>query len=412
MEGKKSRLGVIADDFTGASDAASFLVKGGAETIMFNEVPKSLDAECDAVVIALKTRSAEPSSAINQTKNAVEFLKRIGCERIYFKYCSTFDSTPRGNIGIVADFLMETLGVDYTLLCPALPINGRTVKDGILYVDGIPLSESPLKDHPLNPMWDSYIPTLMKDQSKYPCFVLTREALSQGNMPDTGKEQHYYLVPDYETDADGRKIAERFKHLPLLSGGSGLLEFLVEPKLHSKTHHAMKQTRTILLCGSCSSATRKQIQTYQKHQGLCYKVDADQLLKGDCSALQIMDFITCQTRPVLVYSDAVEKDMQTLKQKTTFKQASAAIEQLMADLSELALQKGFNRIVVGGGETSGAITQRLGFEGFYIGTSIDPGVPELFPLKHQELTLILKSGNFGSEDFFVKASGGCKDDIE
>ena len=171
MEMKNIKIGVIADDFTGAGDAASFLEKSGAETIMYNAVPNELQV-CDAAVIALKTRSVSPHEAVTEAKKAVDFLKENGCERIYFKYCSTFDSTPQGNIGVVADFLLEYLAQPFTILCPSLPVNHRIVKDGNLYVNGEKLSDSPLKNHPLNPMWDSYIPNLIKPQSKYPCFIM------------------------------------------------------------------------------------------------------------------------------------------------------------------------------------------------------------------------------------------------
>ena len=152
METKNIKIGVIADDFTGAGDAASFLEKSGAETIMYNAVPNELQV-CDAAVIALKTRSVTPHAAVAEVKKAVDFLKENGCERIYFKYCSTFDSTPRGNIGPVAKAIMDELGETKTILCPALPVNKRTVIRGRLYVDGVPLDESPMKNHPVNPMW-------------------------------------------------------------------------------------------------------------------------------------------------------------------------------------------------------------------------------------------------------------------
>ena len=227
METKNIKIGVIADDFTGAGDAASFLEKSGAETIMYNAVPNELQV-CDAAVIALKTRSVTPHAAVAEVKKAVDFLKENGCERIYFKYCSTFDSTPQGNIGVVADFLLEYLAQPFTILCPSLPVNQRIVKDGNLYVNGEKLSDSPLKIHPLNPMWDSYIPNLMKPQSKYPCFIMRQKELCEGEWKQTihalkCRYERFYIVPDYETEQDGIRIAEAFKELPVLTGGSGLL---------------------------------------------------------------------------------------------------------------------------------------------------------------------------------------------
>ncbi len=223
MEMKNIKIGVIADDFTGAGDAASFLEKSGAETIMYNAVPNELQV-CDAAVIALKTRSVTPHAAVAEVKKAVDFLKENGCERIYFKYCSTFDSTPQGNIGVVADFLLEYLAQPFTILCPSLPVNQRIVKDGNLYVNGEKLSDSPLKNHPLNPMWDSYIPNLMKPQSKYPCFIMRQKELCEGEWKQTihalkCRYERFYIVPDYETEQDGIRIAEAFKELPVLTRG-------------------------------------------------------------------------------------------------------------------------------------------------------------------------------------------------
>ena len=404
------KIGVIADDFTGAGDAASFLAMSGLQTIMFTEIPEKLERECEAVVIALKSRSVPPEDAIKMSSAALEFLQKIGCKKLYFKYCSTFDSTPKGNIGVVLDAFLEKLNLSYTLLCPSLPVNGRTVRDGILYVNGVKLEDSPLKNHPLNPMWASYLPELMKEQSKYPVYVIDRNILQtktadEITAPYRAKNEKFYLVPDYEPDEDAKQISEKFGSLPLLSGGSGLLEFLL-PKEHAAKEQVTenhKDRRAIILCASCSQASRKQIVKYREKGGICYPVDSKKLLRGELNADQIMEFVEKQNRTVLIYSEAVEGDMKLLSAQPTFAQESKKIEELMADLSERALKLGVNRIVVGGGETSGAVTLKLGFHGFYIGDNIDPGVPVLYPLHNSQISLVLKSGNFGSEEFFLKS---------
>lgn len=409
----KIKIGIIADDFTGASDAASFLEKSGAKTIMLNTVSDDFQYICDAVVIAMKTRSIEPEEAITETKKAVDFLNKIGCEKIYFKYCSTFDSTPKGNIGVVADFLLDYLNVSYTVLCPSLPVNGRIVKDGLLYVNGVVLSESPLKDHPLNPMWDSYIPTLMKDQSKYPSFVMNREDLYKGTWKKRIEEyqsnyEKFYIIPDYETAQDGELISEQFQNLSVLTGGSGLLAHILQnmPLYQEKKRLNYKdKQRTIILCGSCSMVTKRQIKYYQDHHGVTYAVNAEKLIDGTQTIQDVLKYIEQQNKTVLVYSDAIDHDMVELKKRKCFLDASMHIEKLMGELSSALLQKGFNKIIVGGGETSGSVTKNLGFNGFYIGNSVDPGVPELIPLKNEGITLVLKSGNFGAEDFFIKVIG-------
>lgn len=307
---------------------------------------------------------------------------------------------------------MGYLNVSYTLLCPSLPVNHRTVKNGVLYVNGTKLSQSPLKNHPLNPMWDSYIPNLMKEQSKYPCYVVNRkEILSLGR---TGLEEkyatynkRYYLVPDYENEHDAKLLAEQFGESRLLTGGSGLLAYLpMKISRIDKHDHAKKMQRTIVLCGSCSAITRKQVHYYQRQHGQTYAVDAQKLLAGTLTADDIWRYVEKQEKPVLIYSDAIDKDMEKLRSMSAFSEAAEWMEALMKDLSRKALMAGFRRIIVGGGETSGAVIEHLGFDGFTIGRSIDPGVPELIPLNDPEMTLILKSGNFGAEDFFVKAVSG------
>ena len=174
------RIGVIADDFTGGSDAASFLAESGGGTILYNGGPSRPPRDCGAVVIALKTRSVPADEAVRQTLRAARWLRENRAEKLYFKYCSTFDSTPEGNIGPVLDSLLDFTGAAFTVLCPSLPVNGRTVRNGVLYVDGIPLAESPMKDHPLNPMWASSLSELMRGQSKYPCLVLERRQMEDG----------------------------------------------------------------------------------------------------------------------------------------------------------------------------------------------------------------------------------------
>lgn len=186
-------LGCIADDFTGASDAASFLVKGGMRTILFNGIPEQVDpavlSHADAVVIALKTRTQETASAVADSLSAIRWLEQMGAVHFYVKYCSTFDSTPEGNIGPICDAVMEELDVTCTLLCPSLPINGRTVENGILYVNGVRLEESHMKNHPLTPMHESFIPHLMAPQSKYSCIVVTQQQIEarqeRHNLPHT-----------------------------------------------------------------------------------------------------------------------------------------------------------------------------------------------------------------------------------
>ena len=401
------KTGVIADDFTGAGDIASFLQKGGAKTLLLTEIPASFREDCDCVVLALKSRSAAPEEAVRQVKRAVAFLREAGMERLYFKYCSTFDSTPEGNIGVVSDFLLEELGVPFTLLCPSLPVNGRTVKDGILYVHGVPLAESPMKDHPLNPMWASGIPELMCSQSRYPCLILTREEMLSGKTRELiekyrEKYEKFYLVPDYENEEDGRRIAQLFGDCPLLTGGSGLAEYLTDRKECLQEQRRDKSQKAILLCGSCSRMSAKQIAFYREKGYAAFGVDSKDLAAGSLCAGDVFAYVL-EHENVLVYSIAAGRAAGPEAGTEEFYRQSRLMENLMADLSQMAAEHGFDRIIVAGGETSGAVTLRLGYGAYEIGNSVAPGVPLMRPLENRNLTLILKSGNFGEEDFFEKA---------
>jgi len=270
------RLGCIADDFTGAGDAASFIKNGGLRTVYINGEDLDgveIDDGFEAVVIALKCRSVPAPEAVRQVLAAAGWLIDRGTEHLYFKYCSTFDSTEKGNIGPVTDALMELLGVPFTVLCPSLPVNGRTVKDGVLYVNGVRLEDSPMRYHPLNPMTESYIPSLMEKQSRYRCLSLTQAQIREAGaqLAAVRREDRVTAAVDYVTDEDGAHIARRFAHLRLLTGGSGLLEHLASEYREKGAASAPEMRRSaspgrgrLLLAGSCSQMTLRQIAAYKR----------------------------------------------------------------------------------------------------------------------------------------------------
>lgn len=364
MENNRIYIGVIADDFTGASDAASFLKEGRLSTVLCSGIPAS-SYTAEAVVIALKTRSIPAGEAVRESLAAARYLKEIGAEQIYFKYCSTFDSVPEGNIGPVADTLMEYLKVPYTLLCPSLPANGRTVREGHLYVDGIPLHESHMRHHPLNPMWDDRIPELMRRQSRYPVYL---------NDTEDHAGRRYY-VPDYVTEEDGERIAEQYGHLPLLTGGSGLIKHLAQ--LHSTGQQdtaetAAKPGRAVLLAGSCSIMTRKQIRTYTESGKTAVQLKAEELLAGKQTNASLCREMDQAGEEILFYSsDSPDNIANYNIPKGT--DLSALFEDVMQKLAIHAQKTGRTRIITAGGETSGAVTDSLGYRIFRIGQSIAPG---------------------------------------
>lgn len=410
-------LGCIADDFTGASDAASFLVKGGMQVKLYNGIPTTnhSDDETQAIVIALKSRTQKTKDAVSDSLKAADYLLKQGVQQIYFKYCSTFDSTPAGNIGPVADALMDFMHTPYTILCPALPVNGRIVQDGSLIVNGIPLHKSHMKNHPLTPMWDCRISKLMEPQSKYPCLNLKRDQLTleqinsiYSNFKETTK--HFYIIPDYIQPEDGKVIASVFGQLPLLTGGSGLLEALAMLwKERSTSHSVIPESATkgkaLLLAGSCSKSTLAQIERYQNLKKPCYKLNPKHILEGSQTTDDAWKFIeehTTETETVLVYSSDTQEKVKEF-QKMGIEKVAAVLETFIAVLAVRAVNAGYTRIISAGGETSGAVTKGLGFSSYWIGESVAPGVPIMVPANRPDIRLILKSGNFGQNTFFEDA---------
>ncbi len=439
-------FGCIADDFTGASDAASFLQKGGMRVMLVNGVPRNpgkggLAEGVDGVVIALKSRALPPGEAVDQTLLAARWLREAGAEQMYVKYCSTFDSTEKGNIGPVCDRLLEWTGQRFTLLCPSLPANGRTVKKGILYVDGTPLAESPMSRHPVNPMKKSRIRDLMESQSRYPCYETGAgcAGAAEGELPE-----HYYLVPDYETRKDGQTIAGKFGDLGLLTGGSGLCEALAEYHVEKRggrerqgkqgdsnrerqenqevsrgrqenqggsrgwpedgTATGREQKKLLILAGSCSAATRRQIEAWKQAGGSCLRIDPRQLLEDFSVLEQAKRRIREMEGELLVYSaPAAGGEAGEESRAAGQGELSAVLDRAFSGLALYGRSCGCKRLVVAGGETSGAVTRALGYQAFYVRDSIAPGVPVLVPAEDRSMALVLKSGNFGGERFFEDA---------
>lgn len=400
MKNVKRVLGCIADDFTGASDAASFLQKSGLRVVLFNETPtKNVDiSSYDAIVIALKTRTLPVEDAVKISMNAVKWLEQAGATFFYSKYCSTFDSTREGNIGPIADTIMEYLDIKYTLLCPALPVNGRIVIDGNLYVNGLLLNESPMKNHPLTPMWDSRIKNLMEAQSKYKAYEIGKK------MEDTfshDNEEHYYLIPDYEDDGDSRRIMELYGDLKFLTGGSGILQFWAEHLFEKK--EIIKRKKGVIIAGSCSKATLEQIQVYDEGKNKLFKIDPMSLLEDNAVKEKAIEFVrSYPEKYVLIYTSDTAENVKEI-QKSGKEKIAAMIEDTLSDIAVELVAEGYTNIIVAGGETSGAVTQKLGYSAFKIGKSVAPGVPVMMPIEDMGIRLVLKSGNFGQPDFFEKA---------
>ena len=420
MDSAKSLLlGCVADDFTGASDAASFLAESGMQTVLISGIPDErevLPVHIQAVVIALKTRTMKKEQAVRESMTAFDWLHKRGAEILYFKYCSTFDSTREGNIGPVADALLDTYDVPFTIICPALPVNGRVIHDGKLLVNGIPLHLTHMKDHPLTPMRDSRIKELLEPQSRYQAFNLSIEQMKNhaGEVRRQADELssehgHFYFIPDLYEENHARLVVSLFSDLKVWTGGSGLMAALTEKLLAESgiETHADRRDRTtgdaILLAGSCSKATLDQIIDFQAKGGASFKIDPADLAQGEGLIDRIWSLVEKnRPQPVLVYSSD-HADVVATVQTTLGRSIADQLERLFARLAEKAIQNSISRIIVAGGETSGSVTQALRYRAFLLGSSIAPGVPILTPIGHPGIRLVLKSGNFGQVDFFTRA---------
>ena len=420
-------LGVIADDFTGASDIANTLARGhggsgGLATIQFLGVPSfSLRAEsgrgtCEAGVVALKSRSIPADEAVAQSLAALRWLQAQGCRQVVFKYCSTFDSTPRGNIGPVGEALAKALGTAGVVACPAFPATGRTVFQGHLFVGDRLLSESSLRDHPLNPMTDSDLRRWLRLQTTEPVGLVAHgtvrkgaEALRGALRECAGRGERLAIV-DAVSEDDLLAIGEACAEAPLITGGSGIALGL--PRNFIRAGLARGQPapvggvggREAILAGSCSARTLEQIEAHREsHPSLA--VAPGDVVEGRVTARSIVDFVTANAgRAPLVFSSAAPDAVARAQERFGREAVAHAIERLFAQAARELVDAGVQRLVVAGGETSGAVVSALGLTQLAIGPEIDPGVPML--LAHEgdrPLALVLKSGNFGARDFFARA---------
>jgi len=409
-------LGVIADDFTGASDIANTLAKGGLATIQFLGVPQG-DAppSCEAGVVALKSRSIPAQEAIDLSLKAMQWLKRQGCRQFVFKYCSTFDSTPEGNIGPVGEALAKALGVYGVPATPAFPTTGRTVYQGHLFVNGRPLNESGMENHPLNPMTDADLQRWLGKQTKEPVGLVPWAIVRQGSGPirqalrSAGDAKHRLVIVDAISDEDLVAIGEACADIPLLTGGSGIAiglpSNLIRAGLASGAGSAFAGVSgpEAILAGSCSKATLGQIEMHKRdHPSLPIAVDA--VMAGKVTPTSLVTFVREHAGEApLVYSSDNPERVRELQSAFGREHVSHQLEKLFADTARALVDAGIRRLVVAGGETSGAVVLALGLQSLSIGPEIDPGVPALASADGKPLALALKSGNFGAPDFFSKA---------
>jgi uncharacterized protein YgbK (DUF1537 family) len=411
-------LGCIADDFTGGTDLANNLVKSGFRTVQTLGIPRSakIPNDPDVVLVALKTRTCPSEQAVRESLEALRWLQTLGCTRFYFKYCSTFDSTPRGNIGPVIDALLGALDSDFTIACPALPDNGRTVYRGHLFVHDILLSESGMQHHPLTPMTDANLVRFLSAQTSAKVGLIRFDRINQGPEAVVQEIKKLRLdgvrvaVTDCLRNADLITLGKSAKDLTLVTGGSGLA-------LGLGANFGLSGAAPIpipafpggraILAGSCSRMTLRQIEYAKascRHRHISVTdlaADSDAVVREVLSwAAEKRD----EERPLLIYTSGTVDEVAKNQNELGFENAGSLCEHALAEIASSLIENGITQLIVAGGETSGAVVQRLELDLLNIGPEIDPGVPwTLATGPGKQLALALKSGNFGSEDFFTKA---------
>ena len=430
-------LGCIADDFTGATDLANMLVKGGMRTVQMIGVPAadvggaasiSLTG-VDAVVVAMKSRTIAPADAVAQSLAALKWLQANGAQQIYFKYCSTFDSTPKGNIGPVTEALMDAMKTGFTIACPAFPENGRTIFRGYLYVGDVLLSESGMKDHPLTPMTDANLVRVLQAQTQRKVGLVKFDVVAQGaaairaRMDVLKSEGVAMAVVDAVSDADLSAIGEACDDMPLVTAGSGVgLGLALNARAKGRLAHAASASVLprveglgAAVSGSCSVATNAQVAEWGRTRPM-YRLDPLALAAGQTAAAALVAEALAWARaritrePVLISATSTPDEVKTVQAKLGVEAAGKLIEDALAAVAKGLVEMGVRKLVVAGGETAGAVVQALGVRALRIGPQIDPGVPWTLADSGPQaaapaapLALALKSGNFGAVDFFAKA---------
>ncbi len=412
-------LGCIADDFTGATDLANMLVRGGMRTVQVIGVPAA-DAELeavDAVVVALKSRTTPAAEAVSESLAALAWLRQRGCRQFFFKYCSTFDSTAEGNIGPVAEALQEALDCDFTLACPAFPETGRTLFRGHLFVQDQLLSESGMQHHPLTPMGDANLVRVLQAQSRGTVGLLRYDQVAKGPeavraaIDELRRSGHRLAIADALSDADLHTLGAACAELPLVTGGSGIGQGLPENfrragllQAHDAAALDLPAGGEAVLAGSASQATNGQVAAWLEAGRPALRLDPLALARGDDSIDAALAWAREQGQAVLIYATSPADEVKAIQRELGVARAGELVERALGLIARGLFDQGVRRLVVAGGETSGAVVQALGVQSLRIGAQIDPGVPAtLGQVAGEPLALALKSGNFGSRDFFAKA---------
>ncbi|WP_341318572.1 3-oxo-tetronate kinase [Paraburkholderia sp. IMGN_8] len=422
---RRALLGCIADDFTGATDLANMLVRGGMRTVQTIGVPASNEViEADALVVALKSRTIPAADAVAQSLAALDWLRAQGCRQFFFKYCSTFDSTDAGNIGQVTDALLDALSPDteataLTIACPAFPENGRTIYRGHLFVGDTLLNESGMENHPLTPMRDANLVRVLQRQTGSKVGLVRYDAVAKGVSAvreafDALRNDGVRMaIADAVSDADLYVLGEACTDFALVTGGSGVAlglpgNFRRAGLLAEQTDAAQLprvEGLSVVLAGSASKATNAQVAAWRETRS-SFRIDPLAVARGEPVVEQALAFAQehfGKDQPVLIYATATPDEVKAVQRELGVNEAGHLVETTLASIARGLREHGVRKFVVAGGETSGAVVQALDVHTLRIGAQIDPGVPATATTGGEPLALALKSGNFGTTDFFEKA---------
>ena len=428
-------LGCIADDFTGATDLANMLVREGMRTLLIigdatflnqqsNQNQVNVPADIDAIVIALKSRTIASDAAIKQSLQALAWLKLQGCRQYFFKYCSTFDSTPAGNIGQVSQALMQALDTDFAIACPVFPETGRTLYRGHLFIHNQLLSESSMRNHPLTPMTDANLVRVLQQQTTLPVGLIGYEVVRQGadaikaEIAQLKQQGIKLALVDAVENQDLYAIGAACDDAVLVTGGSGVALGLpanlvkagfintAQKSINTQQQNDDAQGWAVVIAGSVSQATNQQVEVW-KAQRPAFYIDPLAIAKGQPVVDQAVQFCLehhqQHKQTCLLYATSPSQQVQQIQAQLGVDAASLLIENALAECAKQLAALGVRTLVVAGGETSGAVVQALQINALRIGTQIDPGIPATTAMGEIPYRMALKSGNFGTPDFFEKA---------
>ncbi|WP_409285553.1 3-oxo-tetronate kinase, partial [Pseudomonas protegens] len=371
MSTPRPLLGCIADDFTGATDLANMLVRGGMRTVQSIGIPSAEVAaglDADAVVIALKSRTTPVGEAVAESLAVLQWLREQGCEQIFFKYCSTFDSTAAGNIGQVSEALLKALGSDFTLACPAFPENGRTIFRGHLFVQDQLLNESGMQHHPLTPMTDANLVRVLQAQTTLPVGLLRYDSVAQGvdavraKIAELRGKGVAMAIADALSDADLYTLGAACADLPLLTGGSGLALGLPENfrragKLRDLDAASLPSVAggEVVLAGSASAATNAQVDAWLEAERPALRIDPLALAAGEPVVAQALAFVQAQQGTVLIYATSTPEQVKAVQRQLGVERAGALVENALGEIARGRRDNGVRRFGGAGGGSAGAV---------------------------------------------------------